>query len=461
MANTSSATFAQVIKEGGFRSLWINQVLLQIAYNALNFSLLIWVFSLTNSNLAVAMLMLSILLPAILFGIFSGVLVDISDRRKVILLVDAGLVVVFLLFLISKDTYAILLTLSFILNSIYQFFIPAEGSSIPLLVKKEHLLLANSLFQTTLFGALLIGYSLAGPVINFFSINTVFIIGAALSFLGFLVSQKLPPIVSSNGAEEKKLAQALIPLSFKRSWQLTKKQILQTVNFIRGKLAIAVAIGVLAGVQGVVGTLAVLVPAYMERVMHIPATDASYIMMLPLGLGMVIGAFLVGKFGQGLPKRALVTRGIIYAGLVLVLIGMAPIIGREYQTLDLGEKILRKRPFFHAPSLSTFLAFFAFLLGVFTVIVIIPAQTVLQESTPARLRGKIFAVLAVFMAGFASLPVIIAGGLADFFGVIPVMVGLGLVIILIGLLGYKPASFLAEGHLPYKLREFLGLGHWE
>ena len=433
----SKPSFAQVVKNPGFKFLWANQILVQLAYNSVNFGLIIWVFLLTGTNLSVAVLMLTIISPTILFGLLAGVLVDISDRRKIILLTDFILALVFLAFAVSKDTYGIILALSFILNTTYQLFVPAEGSSIPLLVAKRQLLLANSLFQLTLFGSILIGYSLAGPIINFFSINSLFIAAGVLAMLGGIISINLPSISSKNGREEKKLVSSILKFDYQLVRTLVFKQIKGTLLIIKGKLPVAVAIGVLAGVQGVVGTLAVLMPAYMEKVMHISATDASYVIMLPLGLGMVAGAIMIGRFGTNIPKRLLVTMGIITSGFGLLFIASAPAIGRAFNALDLGGRLVGSRPFIHAPSLSSFLIVLAFFMGMATVCIITPSQTVLQEYTPANRRGKIFAVL-----------------------VLPVLGSLGILVIGIGMLGYKPALFFAEHHLPYNIRQFLGLGHW-
>lgn len=455
-------TYAQVIQSSGFKFLWANQIFLQIAYNCLNFALLIWVFRLTNSVVSTSALMLTILFPAILFGVFAGVLVDISDRKKIIVITDLLLVTLFSLLVVARYSYWAILLISFLLNSILQFFVPAEGSSIPIIVQRRLLFLANSLFQITLFGSLVLGYSLAGPIISFFGITTIFVGGAVLIFLGFLFAQNLPSITSEPDKYQQKLIKHLKEADFTEAFFAASKQIRETFQFIKGRLPIAVSIFILAGVQGVVGTLAVIIPAYMERVMHIRATDASYIVMLPLGLGMVIGALLIGKFAQNLPKRTLVTRGVTVAGLVLVLLGIASILGQAFSTLDLGDRFLRvRRSFLHAPSLSGFIAILAFVLGTCTVSVIIPSQTVLQEYTPENKRGKIFAVLAVFMSAFATLPVLIAGGIADLLGVIPVMVGLGLIVLAIGVVGFRPSYFLKEDRLPFRFREFLGLGHWE
>src|SRR5437763_1128890 len=111
-------SFTSVISNRGFRFLWANQILVQLAYNTLNFALIIWVFKLTDSNLAVSSLMLAMYLPAIFLGIFAGVFVDIADRRKIIILIDLMLAVAFALFIFIKGSYPLLLLNTFFINSL-------------------------------------------------------------------------------------------------------------------------------------------------------------------------------------------------------------------------------------------------------------------------------------------------------------------------------------------------------
>ena len=97
--------FSSVIKNSGFRYLWFNQILVQLAYNALNFTLIIWVYKLVDNNLAVSALMLTIYLPAVIFGIFAGVFVDIFDRKKIILLIDLLIALAFIMFIFIKGSF--------------------------------------------------------------------------------------------------------------------------------------------------------------------------------------------------------------------------------------------------------------------------------------------------------------------------------------------------------------------
>ncbi len=64
------------------------------------------------------------------------------------------------------------------------------------------------------------------------------------------------------------------------------------------------------------------------------------------------------------------------------------------------------------------------------------------------------------MNAFALVPVILAGAFADLFGETTVFMSLGIIIFVIGLLALKPGIFFSEQRVPYKWREFLGLGHW-
>lgn len=451
--------YLALVSNRGFRSLWINQILVQLAYNTLNFALIVWVYKLVNSNFAVSLLMIAVYLPAILFGIFAGVFVDVTDRRKIIITIDILLALAFLSLIFIKGSYPLILLNAFLINTLAQFFMPSESSSIPMLVRRKQLFLANSLFSLTLYASFMVGYSIGGPILNIFGIDTIFILGAAMLAAAFVLAQSLPPIKSSRVSEE--FDRSLSPINFKRVLRVTYSETKATVKFIRGKLNVAVAIGLLSTIQGVVGVLAVVMPSYVERVLHIHATDASYFVMLPLGLGMVSGAFLTGRLFYNRPKRFVVLPAMLGAGIVFFLIGLAPTLAQIVQSPELPLHLSKTRYFFRAPSISFWFGVAAFILGLFTVSVIVPCQTVLQENTTEKNRGKIFAALSVIMTAFAAVPVLLAGSLADIFGATSILAGLGIIVFGAGLLARFPGFFFHENHLPKKLREFLGFGHWE
>lgn len=455
---SSKPTFTSVLSNRGFRYLWLNQILVQLAYNSLNFALIIWVYKLVGMNLAVSGLMLAVYLPALIFGLFAGVIVDITDRRRIIFTIDLLLAGAFLVFIFIKHSYPLILLNTFFINSLAQFFVPSENSSIPKLVSPKQLFLANSLFSLTLYGTFMIGFSVGGPILNHLGINALFYLGAGVLVLAFILARNLPSIRPA--VVSKEFEGFLSAQKMRQMIRLTSLEVGETLKFIFRKLNIAVTITLLALVQGVVGILAVMMPSYLEKVLLIHATDLSYFVILPLGLGMVSGAILLGRLAAGRPRRSVVIPAIIGAGLLFILVGIVPTVAHVFQSADLPSYITQPRYFFRAPSLSTFFGFLAYLLGFCMVSIIIPCQTVLQENTTEKNRGKIFSVLVVLMTAFSALPVIVAGGLADLFGVTPIFTGLGLIILALGIVALRPQLFFHEQKLPGRVKEFLGVGHW-
>ena len=462
-------SFSSVMAISGFRYLWINQFLSQLAYNTLNFALIIWVFKLTGSNFAVSILIFSVYLPSLLFGILGGVVADLADKKKILLIADFLYAISYFAFIFIRHSYPLIILNAFFLNSISQFFVPAESSSLPLVVPKDRLFFANSLFSLTLYTALLIGFASAGPILTHLGINAVFYTGFFVQMIGVLLALNLPSIKSKLASPESKrflseVNSAKHYLSLK-TWRaflsLTKEETKQTFSFIKGRVTLSACIILLAAMQGMIGILAVLVPAYLERVLRIHATDASYFMMMPLGLGMVLGAYLLGRFAHSLPRRTVVIPAIIMAGLIFLAIGIMPTIARSYEFSELSARTRHLRYFSKAPSVASWFGVGAFTLGLAAVSIIIPSQTTLQESTDEKVRGKILSVLVMLMNISSAIPVLLVGAFADLFGVEPIFILLGVVITITGIIALKPHRFFPEDLLPRRVKAFLGTGHWE
>lgn len=444
------------VQNKGFLNLWLNQILVQLSFNALNFALIVWVFKLTDSNMAVAVLMLAISLPAVILGLFSGVLVDVLDRRRIIMIIDFFLSILFISLIFLKGSFPAILLVTFFINALAQFYSPAEASAIPLVVKKNELLTANSLFSATLYSCFLLGFGLAGPLINHLGIDFVFKAGSVSLALAFLLSLLFPSIKSAADAQGRKLISAIAKRNYLEVWRIGWIEILDTIKLIRGKLPVLVSIAILAGIQMSIGMMAVLFPGFLEKTLQIKATDASYVLIIPLGLGIVTGGLVLGRFGSKLVRRKLVSKGILFGGLLSFLLGIAPVVSPAIQYFRHAGPL----PFFYQPSLSKVMFVGSFLMGVALVSILVPSQTVLQENTPEEDRGKVFAVLGVVMAGLSLVPVVLTGLLADLFGTNPLFIGIGIITILIGIFGLKPSLFFKEENLSFRVREFLGLGHW-
>src|SRR5437763_1044498 len=78
-----------LLRNRAFLAIWGAQILSQVAANAVTSALIILVAEITHSNTSSSVLILLAVLPAILFGIAGGVIVDRSDRRLVLIVTNA------------------------------------------------------------------------------------------------------------------------------------------------------------------------------------------------------------------------------------------------------------------------------------------------------------------------------------------------------------------------------------
>ncbi len=417
-------------------TLWINQILLQLSYNMLNVSLIILVFRLTNSNIASAIFILMTMLPVIIFGIFAGVVADRFDKRKILLVTDAGIGIAMLLFLPVQDKAVLILAVAFLLNIFFQFFMPAEAAALPTVVKKGDLFAANALFQFTPTAALIIGASLAGPIVGNFGYNPIFIFGALAMLATFFVRRALPPLLpeAHMAFHRKEGIAGLITLS--------KKHAILGLRFIFSHKRVWISIVILSFVQAAFSTVAALAPGFMEQVLKIEATDASIIILMPLGVGALASAYLTVKFWNKVPIRTLVMRGLLICGVALILMALTPVIGRNLAHREFLARHIR--PFSKAFTVSLWVSIFSLIIGLGAAQVIIPAQTSLQKNTPNAYRGRVFASWVFLTSVSVVLPSLAAGLIADIFGVTQALVVVGIVVVLASFLGIWRKWFLAH-----------------
>lgn len=388
--------FRSLLKNKNFMLLWGEQILSQFAYNLVNFALLIWVFKLTNSSFAESLLILSFILPTALFSVFTGVIADLFDRRKIMLLIHIVWAVFVLSFVLIRDNLVLILIFSFILNTIDRFFTPAEQASLPNIVGKDDLLLANSFFSFSLNAGFLLGFSLAGPLMLLFGNDLPFYLASVFITGGLVIIYFLPKIrpVSS---------QAILSLSY--IIPETIKQVKHGYQFVRGSKTILLAIGIFSVLQIGMNTAMALTPSYVVNTLGF--TDpkhASWVVMFPVGLGSVLAIILL-RFWENNLKRFLIERGIIIAGFGLLGLGLTSVIRLSLTGWNFYPLIF----------------IFCLLLGLSVSLILVPSMTVISEKTPNEYLGRVWGVANLIQNTSASIPLLLAGALADRISVLPLI----------------------------------------
>lgn len=397
--------YRSLFRNFNFLKLWGSQLASQIAANLLNFALIIRVYELAQgtryANIAVSLLILSFGIPSIFFAVFAGAYIDHLDRKKVMVvsnLLRAALVLLFLVGPLEQNLLAVY-GLIFIISTISQFFIPAEGAALPVVVKKSDLVSANSLFIFTIYASFLLGYSLAGPIVSFFGSNAAYYITSAAFIFAAALSALLPSLRATAKSHE-----ALLILAHKvaKNLRTNLQKILRSPKLLFPIMQLTIA-------EAMTNVVIVLAPALSVLLLHRSLSQSAYILMIPAGVGMVVGAVLMGQLFRDSNKARLISIGLFSASLCLILFGL----------LD------RIAP---AKLLVPLVALAALGLGFVNALVSISAQTILQLNSTDETRGQIFGALNMMINIAATLPVLLAGITADLVSPTTVLVAAGILI---------------------------------
>lgn len=376
--------------------------------NLLNFILILVVFSISKSNLAVSGVVLAFTLPAVFFGLIAGVFVDRWNKKYVLILTNLlrGLAVVPLI-LITDDLFVIY-SATFAVALVTQFFIPAETPIIPHLVKRELLMSANALFGIGIFGSIIIAYALSGPILLFLGIEKALVLLSAL----FIVSGLSCLLIKMDIKESQARQQSSIV-----------REVLNTLVQIFRSKKISHSLLVLTLVQTLILIIAVIGPGYAEHVLRIKVEKFPIIFVTPAVLGMALGALIVGNFLINFSREKMRKIGLFAIGLIFVIFPHGPLIATKRIPEFLGIGMLE------------ILITLAFILGFFLALVFVPSNTVLQEETSDEERGKIYGSLNTLVGVISFLPVVAAGSLADIFGITKVLTAIG--VFLIGIVLFR------------------------
>ncbi len=139
---------------------------------------------LTGRASSVALALVLQVLPQTLIGPLAGVVNDRLRRKHVMIATDIGrmLIVLCMLFIRSKEMVWLVYPLLMAETLLVGFFEPARSSVIPNIVKREDIVMANTLASTTWSVNLMLGAALGGIVAAFFGRDAVFLLNA-FSFL--------------------------------------------------------------------------------------------------------------------------------------------------------------------------------------------------------------------------------------------------------------------------------------
>ena len=425
-----------VFRNRPFLLLWLAQASTQIGGNMVIFGLTVIIAKSTGSTTAVSALILTFLVPAVLFSAVAGVYVDRLDRRLVLIVTNLLRGAAFIAMFLVGDNLIGIYLLNIFISSVTVFFAPAEAAMIPKLLPRRQLLTANGIFTLTLNAAFALGFALLGPlVVKIAGAEALIMIVAIFYFIAAVLCVTLPsyPPSSTGVVMTRKTVSET-----EKAVESVFTQLREGLSYIRAHREIRWSLIYLGIAASLVGVLGVLGPNFAETTLGLKEED-FVVVVLPLGIGIVMGILLLNAYGRLLPRRRVIEVGLVGLGVLLALMAGS---GRISAFLATAEAATPLPDLSLLTSLLSIVVGVAFFAGIAYAFVAIPAQTQLQEDLPEDVRGRVFGVLNMLVSVASFLPILIVGPIADLVGTTIVLV---LVAAAIGLSGV--ASIVIRGPL--------------
>ncbi|MFN8534223.1 MAG: MFS transporter [Dehalococcoidia bacterium] len=401
-ANPGGPADLPVIRNPSFLVLWTAQAVSQTIQNLTFFTLMVFVEERTRSSAHMSALVLSTVLPAVLFGVASGVLIDRWNKKWVLIATNALRAVAVLGYLFLDQQPVLFYGLNFAFMTISQFFLPAEAAMIPRLVSQNRLISANGLFNITFNLSQVLGFILLGPSLTKAFGTGPTLIGVSVAYVFCaLILIRLP---SDRGE------------SLDRSGNFIRDvadEIMDGWRLLRGDVTISLAMVHLTVVTTLTLILATLAPGFISRELNLGAND-TYLIFGPAGVGILAGTVLLTRITSKFRLLSIVNFGLVVFGLGMLLIAVVPALERAIGgPLQPGSDALT--------TTLIVVGITAVAMGFGLAFVNVTAQTILQERAPVDMRGRVFAIQLMFGSIASILPLVFAGQLADQFGVLLVL----------------------------------------
>jgi len=381
--------YKSLIKNRNFLYLWFSQILSQLAIHILNFTLLIRIYSETNSTIATSFLWVVYALPAVFVGPVASASVDLFNRKKILMFTNLAQALTILLYAVTHTQSLFLIYTVALLYSLFnQFYVPAELASLPSVTKEENLPYANGLFFITQQAALIVGFGVAGLILNYLGlVNTLYVCSIFL-FFAFISVSFLPRINKTQ----------TFTSSFEETIISFFRRIVEGYNFIKEDKRILYPFSLIIILQISLAVIAVNAPIIATDIFNIQVNLAGIGLVVPAGLGAAVGAVIIARMlREGVRKKKLIQTSLILVGLVMLLITFLVPVLNQYLKLVIGTALIAA-------------------LGFAFVGILIPSQTFLQEKTPGGLRGRVFGNIWFMSTIFTIFPVIISGAVTELLG---------------------------------------------
>jgi MFS family permease len=356
--------------------LWASTLLSSVATQMRYVTNLYQVYDLSGSSLQLGLTGFFQALPFIVFGLFAGVLADVFDRKKLLVITQfAHLLPGFaLVVLTATGTIQVwhIYLLGLMSSTVQVFGTPARWAMIPNLVPPSHMMNALTLNITTHQGSLLLSPVIAGLLIDLVGVQFTYLLDVIL-FIPAIAAVFAMRAVANPHGERSRVNLRSVFEGFKFIW--VERIILSLFLLDFGAT--------------LVGYYRPILPVFANDVFDVGATGLGALYAAP-AVGAILGSALLLFVGDIKRKGMLVVVSALIFGASLALLGFS----RWFWLGLLAVGIL----------------------GLTDAISVTVRRTVVQLLAPDAMRGRASSLITVFAQTTNALGAVLAGAAAAVMG---------------------------------------------
>jgi MFS family permease len=355
-----------------FRRLWLGTTVSSVGGTMTGFAVMLQTYDLTRSSVAVGAIGLVQAIPVLVLGLFGGSFADAIDRRRLVLVTSGGLTVVSAVF--AAQAFAglrelwLLYVLAAVAATLQSVDGPARRTFLPRLLPPERVPAGVALNMISFYVSFLTGPVLAGAVTAAAGLRVCYLVDA-VSFVASLYSvARLPAMPPEDGQARPGL-----------------RAVAEGLRYIRRQPVLAAAF--LADIDGtVLGMPVALFPA-LNAARFGGSPQTLGLLNAGLAAGGLLGSALSGPAGRVSRKSRAMLFTVAVWGAAIAAFGLARVLWLALLMLVLA--------------------------GAADTTTVIFRGSVVQTTTPDRLRGRVTAVDYVVGAGLPRLGNFEAGAVAS------------------------------------------------
>ncbi len=392
------------LRQPDFQRLWWAGIPTVIGGNLTIFAVPVQLYALTQNSAYVGLAGIFALVPLIVFGLWGGAWADAMDKRLLLILASCGLAVASVLLWLQAaaglNNVWVVLCLLAVQQAFFAINSPTRAAAIPRMLPEAQLPSANSLNMTvTQFGAI-VGPLLAGLLLGWIDLSTLYLIDAITCLIPIWATVRLtpmPPTEAIAGAGSR--------------WGFGA--VLEGFRYLAGNTVVLMSF-VVDLIAMILGMPRALFPQMAHESFGGPV-DGGTTMAL-LAAAMSVGAVAGGVFSGWLPRVSrqglAVVVAIVVWGLAMVGFGLGGGLGHGHAGLMLWVA----------------LAFLA-VGGAADMVSAAFRSTILQQAASDELRGRLQGVFLVVVAGGPRLADALHGAAAATIGTTVAAAGGGVLVV--------------------------------